>query len=89
MEEATPHVLAGVESLIFWEEEKERRKEETIGKWPALMMAVWGIVWGKLTAGGELLNDEDFKENRLKALEVLRSARKSIFGLPRLPIKGV
>ncbi|KAF7861892.1 hypothetical protein EAF04_007773 [Stromatinia cepivora] len=76
MEEATPHVLAGVESLIFWEEEKERRREETIGRWPALMIAVWGIVWGKLTAGAELLSDEEFKENRLKALEVLRSTRK-------------
>ncbi|ESZ95653.1 hypothetical protein SBOR_3954 [Sclerotinia borealis F-4128] len=53
MKEATPHVLAGVESLIFWEGEEERRGEE----------------W-------EALSDEDFKGNRVRALGVLKEARR-------------
>ncbi|THV54013.1 hypothetical protein BGAL_0036g00100 [Botrytis galanthina] len=75
MKEATPHVLAGVESLIFWEEEKTRKGEEIMGKWPAMMMAVWSIVWGKLRTGEEVLSDEEFKEKRLETLRVLRLAR--------------
>ncbi|KAF5870449.1 putative origin recognition complex subunit 6 protein [Botrytis fragariae] len=75
MKEATPHVLAGVESLIFWEEEKMRKGEEIMGRWPAMMMAVWSIVWGKLRTGEEVLSDEEFKEKRLETLQVLRLAR--------------
>ncbi|KAF7890842.1 uncharacterized protein EAF01_010651 [Botrytis porri] len=75
MKEATPHVLAGVESLIFWEEEKMRKGEEMMGRWPAMMMAVWSIVWGKLRTGEEVLSDEEFKEKRLETLRVLRLAR--------------
>ncbi|TEY30967.1 hypothetical protein BOTCAL_0834g00030 [Botryotinia calthae] len=76
MKEATPHVLAGVESLIFWEEEKTRKGEEIMGKWPAMMMAVWRIVWGKLRTGEEVLSDEEFTEKRLETLKVLRLARE-------------
>ncbi|ATZ56539.1 hypothetical protein BCIN_13g03760 [Botrytis cinerea B05.10] len=76
MKEATPHVLAGVESLIFWEEEKTKKGEEIMGKWPAMMMAVWSIVWGKLRTGEEVLSDEEFTKKRLETLKVLRLARE-------------
>ncbi|KAF7891162.1 uncharacterized protein EAF02_001487 [Botrytis sinoallii] len=48
------------------------------GRWPAMMMAVWSIVWGKLRTGEEVLSDEEFKEKRLETLRVLRLARGDI-----------
>ncbi|QSZ36082.1 hypothetical protein DSL72_007206 [Monilinia vaccinii-corymbosi] len=75
MVEATPHVLAGVESLIFREWEKERRGEETLGKWPVMMMVVFIIIWNKLKLK-KLFSGEEFVENRLRALGVLREARR-------------
>ncbi|KAI9650775.1 hypothetical protein NHQ30_000805 [Ciborinia camelliae] len=75
MIEATPHVLAGVESLIFLQVEKEREGMEVMKRWPAMMMAVWSFVWGQLRGEVEVLSDEDFKENRVRALGVLRGAR--------------
>ncbi|KAA8565648.1 hypothetical protein EYC84_009499 [Monilinia fructicola] len=51
LREATPHVLAGVESLIFREWEKERKGEETMGRWPVMMMTVCLFVWGQLRGG--------------------------------------
>lgn len=76
MKEATPHVLAGVESLIFREEEKARRGEEVIGSWPAMMTAVWIFVWKELKGKSEISPD-DLAEMRISALNVLKEARRN------------
>ncbi|KAB8294004.1 hypothetical protein EYC80_009467 [Monilinia laxa] len=74
LKEATPHVLAGVESLIFREWEKERKGGETMGRWPVMMITVCLFVWGQLRGG---VSSRDFLGNRLRALGILREARRN------------
>ncbi|KAM3066100.1 hypothetical protein ACMFMG_010558 [Clarireedia jacksonii] len=83
-EDATAHVLAGVESIVWMDMERDGKaggKEMTMGKWPALMIAVWAHVRKRLReveANGEaiVMTKEGFAEWRGEAVEFLRGVRR-------------
>jgi origin recognition complex subunit 6 len=76
-DDAMAHVLAGVESLVWLDMEREGK---VMGKWPALMIAVWAHVRKRLRevdANGEsiVMTKEEFAEWRGEALGFLRGVR--------------
>lgn len=79
-EDAMAHVLAGTESLVWLDMEREGKGGETMGKWAALIIAVWAHVRKRLRevgANGEgvVMTKEEFAEWRGEALEFLRGVR--------------
>ncbi|PQE23161.1 Origin recognition complex subunit 6 protein [Rutstroemia sp. NJR-2017a BVV2] len=77
-DDAMAHMLAGVESLVWLD--MERGKGAMMGKWPALMIAVWAHVRKRLRevgADGEgvMMTKEEFAEWRGEALGFLRGVR--------------
>ncbi|PQE21488.1 Origin recognition complex subunit 6 protein [Rutstroemia sp. NJR-2017a BBW] len=78
-EDAMAHVRAGVESLVWLD--MERGGEKMMGKWPALMIAVWAHVRKRLReVGGDgegvVMTKEEFAEWRGEALVFLRGVRR-------------
>jgi origin recognition complex subunit 6 len=75
---AIPHVLAGVESVLFLSrpelETGEAREKGMEGKIPALVIAVWFFVMTRLA--GEETNGEEYAENRKRALRILHGLKE-------------
>lgn len=74
--DAVPHVLAGVESLICLPRPREYEEGEgrLVGMWPAMIVAVWAFVVLKLQLG--VLDAEETRKLREKALVVLEEIRE-------------